>query len=236
MNAPVRVWLLSTEEPPAVVEQLSELLDPAERARRDALVDHGVRAEFVLCRAALRQLLADALNTAPGSLRFEIGPHGKPHLAGGALQFNLSHSDGRAAIALSERAVGVDIQQQRTGIGLARMAERYYAPTEAAWMRSAPDPEELGRRFSRLWSRKEACAKVTGGRLIPSLVWPLSTFPDGSFGWTEPAVTGRDLVLSPGIHGAVAMAGSEPFELEIFRWAPTALISLDGAPMAGTQC
>lgn len=230
----VRVWLLHTDEPPAVVEEISHGLSPDERDRCAQLAPE-VRAEFVLCRRALRELLAEATDRAPSSLDFRPGSHGKPALADAAIEFNLSHSDGLAAIAIAERPVGIDIQQQRTGPGLGRMAERYFSALEASWLGAAPDSEELGRRFSRLWSRKEACAKVTGGRLIPTLAREVSTFGNGTFGWTEPAVTGRDLAVPAGHHGAVAQAGSDSFDVHLAWWSPASPLN-PGVLMAGTSC
>ncbi len=239
MSVRVDVWLLSTVVSPALVEQFSTELPAGEQVRCAGLTDPVAKAEYVLGRLALRRLLADALGRPQSAFTFGTGTHGKPALAGGELEFNLSHSDGLAAIAICERAVGIDVQRQRTGAGLDRMAARYFAPLEASWMQSTVDEDELGRRFSRLWSRKEACLKVTGGRLIPSLVWPLVTFEDASFGWTEPAVTGRDLAVPAGHHGAVAVAGHDSIDLHLSWWSaadPTPNPEPTGVLMAGTSC
>src|ERR1051325_7471241 len=61
------------------------------------------RDRFVRGRAWLRRTLAAYLEAAPASLTFELGAHGKPQLPPPhhGLQFNLSHSDDVALLAVS---------------------------------------------------------------------------------------------------------------------------------------
>ena len=235
----VSVWLLSTRQPPPVLDRLAGLLDRAELDRAAPMTEPEVRAEFVVSHAAARLILADLLAVPPGRLRWRHGRSGKPELAepDTELRMSLSHSDGLAALAVSAGVpVGVDVQRLRNAAGLARMAERYFPPAEARFVaEAAADPDELGRRFSMLWSRKEACAKVGGGRLIPALAWPSQPEPPGSAGSdqesayqvvpfrsgrpVEPVLV-RDLAVPDGFFGAVALAGTEDFDLSTHWWAP----------------
>jgi 4'-phosphopantetheinyl transferase len=134
------------------------------------------------------------------------------------------------------------VQRRRSAAGLIRMAERYYPPAEARFVaEAADDPDELGRRFSTLWTRKEACAKVGGGRLIPTLGWPSrqpndpeSAEPIGLFRSGDPAepVLIRDLAMPDDFHGAVAVAGSDDFEVTTHWWTPE--LGSAGCPMTET--
>lgn len=222
----VRVWLIRTSQPRELSEELFELLDAAERERATAIIAPGRQEQFVVAHGAVRQLLGALLAVEPASLRWRYGRHGKPELLGAELlgaellgaqlHCNLSHSGGLAALAVSsERAVGVDVQSVRQDADPARLAVRYYPPAEAYSVISANDPAA---RFSQLWSRKEACVKVGGGRLIPSLRWPGTgdqiTGPAGSY-------QVRDLDVPAGFHGAVAAAGPAPFQLAQDWWAPS---------------
>lgn len=234
MTRLVSIWLLDTGQPRELVDRLAEVLDEPERARAAAIAEAQVHAEFVVSHAATRLILAELLGVPPQVLRWRHGPSGKPYLAepGTDLQISLSHSDGLAALAVSAGSpVGVDVQAWRDAAGLVRMAKRYYPPDEARFVAQALGPAEAGRRFGMLWTRKEACAKVGGGRLIPALAWPSRqpVDPDwvgGPFRSGDPAtgepVLIRDLAVPDGFCGAVAMAGSADFQVVSRWWAPEA--------------
>jgi 4'-phosphopantetheinyl transferase len=232
MACTVSVWLLRTEQPAAVSDRLIALLDDSELNRAEAVVEPDVHAEFVVSHGAARLIVAGLLGVPPRTLRWRYGSSGKPSLAEPVtdLQISLSHSEGLAAIAVSAgRAVGVDVQRRRDAIGLIRMAKRYYPPAEAHYVAQAADPDEAGRRFSMLWARKEAAAKVGGGRLIPTLAWPSCVRADpGSaddecqFRSGSPGnpVRIQDLPVPDGFHGAVALAGEDRFRVLTHWWSP----------------
>jgi 4'-phosphopantetheinyl transferase len=234
MQPVVTIWLLRTDQPAELVEALAELLDAPERARAEAMPDRAVHAEFVVSHAAARQILGELLGLPPGTLRWRYGPSGKPSLASPVtdLQVSLSHSEGLAALAVSAgRPVGIDVQRRRSADGLIRMAERYYPAAEAEYVAQAVGPDELGRRFSTLWTRKEACAKVGGGRLIPALAWPSRPLSDQTVDNAflsgdsagENRVVVLDLSLPDDFHGAVALAGTAAFRVVSHWWTPEAL-------------
>lgn len=240
----VSVWLLSTDQPAEVVAQLAGVLDRPEWERAAGMTERAVHAEFVVSHAAARLILSELLGVLPARLRWRHGRSGKPELAEPVtdLRVSLSHSDGLAALAAcTGYPVGVDVQRRRSAAGLVRMAERYYPAAEARFVaEAAADPDELGRRFSTLWTRKEACAKVGGGRLIPALAWPShrlgvpldpeSTGPVRSGGPAEPVLI-RDLSMPDGFHGAVAVAGDEDFEVTTHWWVPEPTAQI-GVPVA----
>jgi phosphopantetheinyl transferase len=101
------------------------LLDDTERARAARFVKTEHRDRFVTAHAVMRALLARYVNCTPGALRFVASAGGKPSLAEASLQFNLSHSGGRAVFAIGRMGIGVDVVveldhgrpgQQRIGI------------------------------------------------------------------------------------------------------------------------
>ena len=243
MQPVVTIWLLHTGQPAELVGALAELLDAPERARAETMTEPAVHAEFVVSHAATRQILGRLLEVPPATLRWRYGPSGKPSLASPAtdLQVSLSHSEGLAALAVSAgRPVGIDVQRRRSADGLTRMAERYYPAAEAEYVAQAGDPDELGRRFSTLWTRKEACAKVGGGRLIPALAWPSRPLSDqtqdAGLLYHNPAggdqVVVLDLPMPDGFHGAVALAGSDAFRVVSHWWTPEAFRPASQTPAA----
>jgi phosphopantetheinyl transferase len=117
-----------------------EGLPAAERDRLARIRRPRARRRRLASRWALRGVLARYLEREPGEVELRFGERGKPMLPAPdeSLCFNLSHSGGRALIAVCrEREVGVDIE---------RIGER---------------PEE----FYAAWTRHEAIAKCFGAGL-----------------------------------------------------------------------
>jgi 4'-phosphopantetheinyl transferase len=94
------------------------------------------------------------------------------------------------------------------------MATRFYPPAEARFVMAGRGPAGQAGRFTRLWARKEACLKVTGGRLMAGLqqVVLAGGYPQGT-----PLI--RDLRMPPGFRGAVAAEGATPYRITR-RWWP----------------
>lgn len=215
----VEVWLIGTDLPDAVLDQLEALLDDDERERAASLVYPARRRQFIASHGAVRLILGRRLGLPPGSLRWRRGPHGKPEIAGAgpAPQVSLSKSGSLAALAVAaNRRVGVDIQRLLADLNVARMARRFYPPQEARFVVSAAGAARQVDRFTRLWVRKEACVKVSGGRLLPGL--QLSVLgTEGNGAATVRTQTGpylvRDLGVPPGFRAALAAEGTRPFRI-----------------------
>lgn len=242
----VSVWLIRTTQPEPVVGALAELLDSDEQYRAGQIAEAADRAEFVVSHGAVRTILARVLGVPATTPGWRLGPHGKPELAypHSDLHCNLSHSGGLAVFALcAGRAVGVDVQWRQFGGDLGQLAARYYPADEARFVATARSDHQRAVRFTGLWSRKEACVKAGGGRLIPGLAWPARgvdpvlgavpvTGPDGRY-------LVRDLIGPAGFHLAVALAGTEPFRVRRNDWSaaeylPTLHPATD--PMAVDRC
>ena len=119
-------------------------------------------------RHVLRWLIAETLGRSPGQLVIEADALGKPHLADGAVQFNVSHSGRYGLVGISrDREVGVDVEVIRPVPEVQALARDHFTEFEhAEWCRAGPAQRD--RRFLECWTRKEACAKALGtGLLIP---------------------------------------------------------------------
>lgn len=210
----VRVWLVREAE---YRPGLHAVLDADERRRAAAYRDEATRRRFVVSHAALRHIAAPWLGVAPAALRWTVGPHGKPELAG--LHVNLSHSGGMALVAASaSRPVGVDIQQIVPGLDVPAMARRYYPPDEAAHVGTG---DGAGERFAALWARKEALVKAAGGRLTQALPVPVLGRDVVEY-WGNAGRTGRyrlaDVPAPEGFRAAVAVAGDAEIVVEAGVW------------------
>lgn len=108
-----------------------------------------------LCLALHRRGITD--------LQFVKNNYGKPMLATGELHFNISHSHGRFAVALSDEPVGVDIEQVR--VAPHGVAKRFFTRREAESIATDDD-------FFTVWTAKESYIKYLG----TGLKTPLSSF------------------------------------------------------------
>jgi len=159
------VWLAPTNLPPELLESAATLLDDEERRRVASFRFEADRRLSLIARAARRALLGRYTGRDPRALRFVEGPQGKPSLTTGELEFNVSHSGGHVAVAISGGgAVGVDIEAVRKTSDIIHLAARFFSAHEAESVRTAPD-EERPTRFFAYWTAKESVIKAVGGGL-----------------------------------------------------------------------
>lgn len=161
----VSVWRLPLDHGPHENRLLS-LLEPAEqqRAQRYGNCNAVGRRNFILCRAALRLLLAERLQVNAAELRLIADDHGKPHLADHppGVSFNVSHSQDLALIALTDGCpLGVDVEAWRANRQVAAVARRCFSAEEFARWQALAETERVP-AFYALWTRKEAFAKAVG--------------------------------------------------------------------------
>ena len=224
----VRLWLVSDQWSGPALADLFAVLDPEERHRAEAYRSADDRRRFVVAHGAVRHIVARRLGVAPEEIRWRHGPHGKPELADphtGA-EVNLSHWEAVAMVALSaSRRVGVDVQRvlPMPRLNATAMAERYFPPEEARFVRETADPAGRAECFARLWARKEALVKAHGGRLTQGLRIPLldggtgiSAHPGDAWSRDYRVI---DVPAPSGYRAAVALSGTEAFRVELRRWA-----------------
>lgn len=226
----VHVWEVDLERPRDEVARLELLLPQAEARRAARQPFEARRRDLVLSGVALRSILAAYLDVDPRTTRFVTDPGGKPRIDRGwnptPLSFNLSHSRGRALIAVSmEREVGVDLERLRRDLPIDRLAARFFSPREITALRSTPDPVRPAAFFS-CWTRKEAFVKATGAGIFRQ---PLKSFvvsvepgagpvPLEIPGHAEEAGRWRLESLDAGTGFAAAVAVEGPFRVRCFRW------------------
>jgi 4'-phosphopantetheinyl transferase len=152
-------------------ECLAWLTEPElQRFRRFQFDRH--RKQLLLGRALMRTALSiyDS-SIAPADWIFTQNKFGKPFIGNSgadSLYFNLSHSAGKAVLAVSRcEQVGVDIESANKARRIAAIAKRYFSEREAAALLSLPESLQHS-RFYDLWTLKEAYIKACGmGLAIP---------------------------------------------------------------------
>jgi len=158
----VRVWRVNLDRPER--PGWWHCLSGAEREKASALADPLARRRYVAAHAALRAVLGRLCGVPAARLAFAADTRGRPRLLlDGAPDFNLSHSDEWALIAVTARGrVGVDVERVRDDFDHLELARRIYQPEEAARVRAASSsPAE----YFRLWTAKEAYVKASGAGL-----------------------------------------------------------------------
>lgn len=120
-----------------------------------------------LARGRRTEILASYLGVAPDEVQIVRADAGKPALAGGELEFNLSHSGTLAVLAVARSLpVGIDLEMRRETVDLERGIRDRCSAREGDWVRAAADPYDA---WVRLWSRKEAVVKATGEGVLDQL-------------------------------------------------------------------
>jgi 4'-phosphopantetheinyl transferase len=208
----IHVWSFPAAAPASAIAELLRTLSPDERQRANQFRLEHLRDSFVVTRGVVRHLLGRYLRLSSAAIRFDYGPKGKPALAPvNAFRFNVTHSGGLAAIALTAGCeIGFDLEQLRAIADLHRIAERFFRSEEAAGIVTLP-PEQQISVFFRCWTRKEAYLKASGDGLFTPLdrftvteEAPESARPDSSIERKREIVTIEDLCIAPGYASAVA--------------------------------
>jgi 4'-phosphopantetheinyl transferase len=163
----IHVWGFSLDGSLSFVEHCRSWLSEDERGRADRFISQRDHVRFVLAHGGLRAVLSRYLGTGPDVLELYRREAGKPSLTrelGGqpAITFNMSHAHGRALIAVSMgQEVGVDLERIRSDVEVAKLSERYFAPSEQASIMQMAQ-EQRPARFFRHWVAKEAVLKAHG--------------------------------------------------------------------------
>jgi 4'-phosphopantetheinyl transferase len=166
LNA-VHLWGIDLDGSPRCLERCAQWLDEEEQHRAARLVREEDRQRYVFAHGGLRAVLGRYLGIGPDAVAMDRSETGKPSLTrtGGdrsTITFNMSHAHGRALIAVSKgHEVGVDLERIRSDIEVAKLSERYFAPSEHATIMLSTQGQRAA-RFFRYWVAKEAVLKAQG--------------------------------------------------------------------------
>ena len=122
----------------------------------------------------VRRIASEFLNIDNSDIEIIRGEYGKPYLKGNEnFHFNISHTHNAIAIAIADTPIGIDIE--RISPLNASIVERLYSIKEKEYVYSVADVED--RRFSEIWTRKEAYVK-RDDRNISLSSFRIDTFKD----------------------------------------------------------
>ena len=182
MLSGIHVWLTPYRDIGAPqLARLEQLLSPDERMQQQRFHFAEDRLRYLVTRALVRTVLSRYAPVAPANWAFTANAYGRPEIASQhgvpALRFNLSHSKGMIALAVScWRELGVDIENTGWRPAPFDLAGHYFAAAERAELaRLAPAQRQA--RFYACWTLKEAYAKARGIGLSFPFAWLDCSFP-----------------------------------------------------------
>lgn len=172
----IRAACRETNGPMATGPELERdwnVLSEEERARALRFRNPRHRHGYIRIHAELRRILGLYLENSPDTLRFSLGPNGKPeldarHCAGdlSVIEFNLTTCGPMALLAISrELPVGVDCEQMQAQIDFMSVSRRMFDPKAARTISEMEEPSRT-MEFFRHWTALEAAVKCEGGGLF----------------------------------------------------------------------
>jgi 4'-phosphopantetheinyl transferase len=160
----IHLWQWELDTRLSAPESYWKSLSDDERRRAESYRFEKHRRRFVIARGQLRLILAAYLECTPERIVFEYGPAGKPYSLlqpeQWQLNFNLSHSEGTAALAVSAGfEIGIDVERIRPIED--DILPLIFSASERAQFDALSRPQR-NTAFFHNWARKEACLKALG--------------------------------------------------------------------------
>jgi len=221
----MELWLVDLETSALALEALERdvpRLSADDRDRASQLSETRERQRRLAAYTALRVVLERTVGPQMRGERFIRSPGGRPHLRAGP-SFSLSHTGSLALIGVARsHTIGVDLEETRTLKMSLRRREEIVAVGTGLAGRSAGARGDPGNDSAPLqaWCRLEAYAKARGhgiARLLGEIGLREARGRQFQLADIEAAarrlargagLSVRDLKMPPGMHGAVAHAGS----------------------------
>ena len=212
----IHIWGLVLDIDETEYAHACTWLSEDERERASRLVSEQHRRRYIVAHAGLRRLLGGYLGNSAERIVIERTQTGKPFLRDwSSICFNLSHSHGRALVAITkERDVGVDLEQVRPSVDVMGLAKRFLSPKDQAFIEHG-ESTSLHQRFLKTWVAREAVYKAVGtGLTFPLKEDHIELTENGTGGYlvlgrTQESKPVRFLPLEPEWIGAVSSGGTD---------------------------
>jgi len=214
----VDLWWVQPEQvqDPNLLAAYRELLNDHETARMQRFLFERHRHTYLVAHALVRTTLSHYAALAPDAWRFIFNKHGRPDIdpahGCGTLQFNLTHTNDLAVVAVARSDVGVDAEDVTRRSSTIRVAEHFFAPDEVTQLHGMQDAA-MTSRFFDFWTLKEAYIKARGmGLALPlhAFSYDLRRLPEITIGFRPPIedvpVQWRQVLFSPNPRHRIAVA------------------------------
>ncbi|MGE6632001.1 4'-phosphopantetheinyl transferase family protein [Bacillus sp. NPDC077027] len=166
----IRLQLLCEEEELEQIQHLKRFVSEQKRKAAERFRFPIDARRTLIGEVLIRQIVQETYQIPSDQIVFETEENGKPIIAGlKNFHFNLSHSGHFVVCAVSDKPVGIDIEQVKP-IDL-DIAKRFFSPQEYADLLTKSTKDQIP-YFFHLWSMKESFIKLTG----KGLSYGLSSF------------------------------------------------------------
>jgi len=156
----VIIYTLHLPEYIELTKDLVHYLNPEEQIRFERYFKEKDRNLFVICRAILKFVLAAHTKLDVNNINLDYHINKKPYLASHPwLNFNVSHSENFAVIAISQSHVGIDIEYIAQDFNFTDLMPDIFNDDEILDIQNAANKEYA---FYSSWTRKEAFVKALG--------------------------------------------------------------------------
>lgn len=136
------------------------ILSDAELEKSSRFLNRKDAERYIACRHSLRHILSGFILHSPASIQFGTSGNKKPAVDG--IEFNISHSGNLILIAVSQTAVGIDIELVVPDFDYNLLLDSSFSARERLGINSP-----FG--FYELWTRKEALLKASGEGLTDGM-------------------------------------------------------------------
>ena len=157
----------------AIQERFRSWLSPEELAALRAFRFERHRQTYLVAHALLRAALSLSLEVKPSAWQFHTTPFGKPFIAPPldthGIHFNLSHTEGMVAVAMTKLgAIGIDVESISRETSILELANDILSTSEHLDLKQQSTADQQA-RLLKYWTLKEAFVKATGLGLTSGL-------------------------------------------------------------------
>lgn len=167
--ADIHIWKINLDKSDAYLNENRHLLSKSEIEKSQRLFKQLHQKRAIAMKAQLRLILSRYVDQPAKSIQFAVAEFGKPYIESSVINFNVSHSQGKALVVISlSENIGVDIECWREIDNAGAIVQRHYSESEKSCWARLPDTQKITVFFD-IWTRKEAFIKATGRGLALGL-------------------------------------------------------------------
>ena len=144
-----------------VADNLTVVLSATEIEKMNRFLRTDDAKRYALGKYFTRKILGKKLNIEPKDINFLLAENKKPYI--NDISFNISHSGDYVVLAISKKAIGIDVEIIKNHFDYDPLAEVCFTQNERKLITNLEN-------FYTFWTRKEAILKATGEGLIDNLL------------------------------------------------------------------
>ncbi|RUR17676.1 4'-phosphopantetheinyl transferase superfamily protein [Legionella sp. km535] len=155
------VWRINLDIEVPSIDDCLDILSADEQQKAFNYAFPQDQKRYIAGRYVLRVILSKYISIRPNKINFIYNQYGKPFLKNREIEFNLSHSNNQALLAISNSLCGVDIEFKNMDLNLLDLASEILCTNEYKQFASltAMQQKEI---FYHIWTFKEAFVKCLG--------------------------------------------------------------------------